>query len=248
MCLTGSSEVVSVRGVTGSFKGSTRCVDLELFSLEDHSFVPLKFSALVKPGLSLGKEKLGLKEACPHLQVVEADVVDFSKISVILGQDVFSAICTLGYKKSDNHSPWVVQLPLGWVMSGQLPNCKSLKESICFVSQGEFICCDNAKLSSQMPKWWASEAYASFANVDPRSKSDKKALELLRKSCEFNGERYCIGHLWKIQQKFVAQYLRISQKSLPFVRTATKQDSKSKASLRRDHSSRFRKRLRSTGV
>ena len=43
MGLTGSSEVVFVRGVTGSIEGSTRCVDLELFSLENESFVPLKF-------------------------------------------------------------------------------------------------------------------------------------------------------------------------------------------------------------
>ena len=57
MGLKGSHEVVFVRGVTGTIEGSTRCVDLELFSLEDTNFVPLKFSALVRPGLSLGNEK-----------------------------------------------------------------------------------------------------------------------------------------------------------------------------------------------
>ena len=199
LCLSGSNEVVSVRGVTGSFEGSTRCVDLELFSLEDESFVPLKFSALVRPGLSLGTEKLNLKDvkkACPHLRVVVADVIDFSKISVILGQDVYSAICPLGYKKAENHSPWAVQLPLGWVMSGQLPNCKSLKDSICFASNEEMFCCDNEKLSAQMSKWWASESYASNIDVDPRSLSDKNALKILEKSCKFNGERYCVGLLW----------------------------------------------------
>ena len=93
--LVGSSETVCVRGVTGSLEGDTSCVNLELFSLEDESFIPLKFSALVRAGLSLGDEKLDLKNVkscCPHLKVVKADVIDYSKISVILGQDVYSAI------------------------------------------------------------------------------------------------------------------------------------------------------------
>ena len=39
MGLTGSNEVVFVRSVTGSIEGNTRCVDLELRSLENESFV-----------------------------------------------------------------------------------------------------------------------------------------------------------------------------------------------------------------
>ena len=47
-----------------------------------------------------------------------------------------------------------------------------------------------------MSKWWASESYASNIDVDPRSLSDKNALNFLEKSCKFNGERYCVGLLW----------------------------------------------------
>ena len=153
LSLLDSNEVVSIRGVAGAFEGSTRCVDLEFFSLENEDFVPLKFSALVRPGLSLGTEKIdfkSVKKACPHLEVVVANVIDFSKISVILGQDVYSAICVFGDKKSESHSPWTVQLPLGWVVSGQLPNCKSLKDTICFAVNEEYFCCENEKLSSDV--------------------------------------------------------------------------------------------------
>ena len=140
--LVGSSETVYVRGVTGSLEGDTSCVNLELFSLEDESFIPPKFSALVRAGLSLGDEKLDLKNVkscCPHLKVIKADVIDYSKISVILGQDVYSAICPIGYQTSDNHLPWAVKLPIGWVLSGPLPNCKSLKSSVCFASSGASV-------------------------------------------------------------------------------------------------------------
>ena len=198
--LVGSSETVCVRGVTGSLEGDTSCVNLELFSLEDESFIPLKFSALVRAGLSLGDEKLDLKNVkscCPHLKVIKADVIDYSKISVILGQDVYSAICPIGYQTSDNHLPWAVKLPIGWVLSGPLQNCKSLKSSVCFTSSGASV--DESvdlDLATQVSKWWALESYASFVSVDPRSKSDKKALETLEKTCVFTGKRYCVGLLW----------------------------------------------------
>ena len=58
LCLVGSSETVCVRGVTGSLEGDTSCVNLELFSLEAESFIPLKFSSLVGAGLSLGDYNL----------------------------------------------------------------------------------------------------------------------------------------------------------------------------------------------
>ena len=60
--IVGSSETVFVRGVTGSLEGNTSCVNLELFSLEDESFIPLKFSALVRAGLSLRNEKKGFEK------------------------------------------------------------------------------------------------------------------------------------------------------------------------------------------
>ena len=89
------------------------CVYLEIFSLEDESFIPLKFFALNRTGLSFGNEKQGLKNVkscCPYLKVIKADVIDYSKIGVILEQNVYSAICPIGYQTSDNHLPWDLNL------------------------------------------------------------------------------------------------------------------------------------------
>ena len=203
MGLKVSHEVVFVRCVTGTNEGRTRCVDSEFFSLEDNKFVPLKFSALVRPGLYLGNEKLDLRNLthdCSHLKHVVTDVIDYSKIYVILGQDVFSAICPIGFSTSDKHFPAAVQLPIGCVVSGPLPNWKQLKEKCCMFSSTETNsdksdgCADY--LSSQVSKWWALEFYFLFVNVPPRSKSDKQALKNLNETCYFNGSRYSVGMLW----------------------------------------------------
>ena len=142
-----------------------------------------------------------IKEACHHLKVVVADLIDYSKIDVILGQDVFSAICPVGYRTSDNHSPWAVQLPTGWVVSGPLPNCKPLQESHCKFSSAETVCSatdsEVENLSAQVSKWWAPESYSSFNNVDPRSTSDKHASKILKESYYFTGSGFRVGLLWK---------------------------------------------------
>ena len=120
-------------------EGDTSCVNLELFAVEDEFFIPLEVSALVRAGLSPRNETLDLKNVkscCSHLKVIKADVNDYSKIGVILGQDVYSAI---GYQTSDNHLLWAVKLPIGWVLSGPLPNCKFLKTSVCFASSGASV-------------------------------------------------------------------------------------------------------------
>ena len=104
--------------------------------------MPLILSALVRDGLLLGNIKLDLKivkSCCPHLKVIKADVIDYSKIGVIPGQGVYSAICPIGYQTSDNHLPWAVKLPIGWVLSGPLPSCKSLKTSVGFASSGASV-------------------------------------------------------------------------------------------------------------
>ena len=118
---------------------------------------------------------------------------------MILGQDVFSTICPIGYSTSDKHLPWAVQLPIGWVVSGPLPDCKQLKVSCCMFSSTETNsdksngCAEN--LSSQVSKWWALESYSLFVNVQPRSKSDKHALKILNATSHFNGSRYSVRML-----------------------------------------------------
>ena len=48
-------------------------------------------------------------------------------------------------------------------------------------------------------------------SVDPRSKSDKKALETLEKTCVFTGKRYCVGLLWDIDAKPLANNFSLAK-------------------------------------
>ena len=167
-----------------------------------------------------------MKSCCPHLKVIRADVIDYSKISVILGQDIYSVICPIGYQTSENHLPWAVKLPIAWVLSGPLPNCKSLKTSVRFGSSDALV--DESvdlDLATQVSKWYALESYASFVSVDPRSKSDKKhnnfslaksqLLSLERRLCK-NPELQ-VGYIKSIEDDIANGYVR----KVPFTEVRT---------------------------
>ena len=70
------------------------------------------------------------------MKVIKADVIEFSKIGMTLGEYVCSGICPIGYQTFNDHLPCVVKLPISCVMSGPLHSCKSLKTSVCFTSSG----------------------------------------------------------------------------------------------------------------
>ena len=69
-------------------------------------------------------------------------------------------------------------------------------------------------LATQVSKWWALASYASIVSVDPRSKSDKKALEALEKTCVFTGERYCVGLLWDPTAKLLTNNFSLAESQL----------------------------------
>ena len=198
----GASEQMFVHAFNGTLDGETTRVNLELLSTEDDSFVPVSFSPLVRRYLTLGDEIIDLselKKSLPHLSVVKADELHYRKIAVVLGQDVFSAICPEAYQKSEKHFPWAVKLPIGWVISGPLPNCQRLSTIVSVnCNDTSSVCgfCSAEDLSQQVSQWWSIESFGSFRSVKPRSQEDKDAIKILESTCKFTGERYQVGLIW----------------------------------------------------
>ena len=131
------------------------------------------------------------------------DVFVYFTIAVILGQNVFSAICPIGYRTSDNHIPRAVQLPIGWVVSGPMPNCKQLKES-CWIFSTTDIDLDETDssanfLSGQVCKRWELQSFSSLVNIQPRSKSDKHAWKFLTRLCLLDCSRFLVGIRWQVE-------------------------------------------------
>ena len=101
-----------------------------------------------------------MQETYPHLSVLHPVRYSYGNIEMILGQDVFQAICALEYFAADkNCSPFAVRLPIGWVLSGPLVSSSSLV-SLCFKA-------DDYELACQFKSLYDMESYGAYKQVDP---------------------------------------------------------------------------------
>ena len=52
------------------------------------------------------------------------------------------------------------------------------------------------EVASQVKSWYDMESYGAPKQVDPRSSSDARALEILEDTTVHNGKMYNVGMLW----------------------------------------------------
>ena len=118
--------------------------------------------------------------------------INLKDVKVILGQDCYHLHRATDYRKCGNAKPWVVRTKLGWMLSGPLPQQETAK-----LATERLVAAEVDPLADQVKTWWSMETYASNCSVSGRSKEDERALEMLKATTKFDGERYEVGLLWR---------------------------------------------------
>jgi transposase InsO family protein len=155
----------------------------------------LEMSVLVKPNFSIGSEVIdvtAIKKAFPHLNPVPDGIINLKDVHILLGQDAYQLIRPLEYRNGSKNESWAVRIPLGWALSGPLPQLQ--REQM--VQTTSNVVSADVELTSQVKRWWDMESYASACSVDSRSREDKRATQILDSETKHNGERYVIPLLW----------------------------------------------------
>ncbi len=157
---------------------------------EDFEFTPY-----LRESINVGTDNVdveSLKRSYPHLEPIKSTRYRYSDVEVILGQDVYQAIRPLEYLQADSQvAPLPVRLPLGWVLSGPLATA-SCALSTCLKASVEA----DHSLVDQVKSWYEIESFGSYKQVDNRSASDEKALDILGRTTFHDGTRYSVGMLW----------------------------------------------------
>ena len=78
------------------------------------------------------------------------------------------------------------------MLSGPLPQQETAK-----LATESLIAAERDPLADQVKIWWIMESYASNCSVCGSCKEGDKALEMLKTTTKFDGERYEVGLLWK---------------------------------------------------
>ena len=132
-----------------------------------------------------------LSKRYPHLLCIRLKKIDLKEVKVILGQDAYSLIRPLEYKYCGNNYPWAVKVPLGWTLSGPLPNSEKTESS--FLSNDSQ---ENQELTESVRKWWEIESYGTTFQVNSRTLEDNKSLEILEKTTLKLPERFQVQMLF----------------------------------------------------
>ena len=101
-----------------------------------------------------------LSKGYPHLSCIRLKKTDLKDVKVILGQDAYSLIRQLEYKYCEKISPWAVKVPLGWTLSGLMPNSEKTESSFLSSDSQE-----NQELTEIVRKWWEIESYGTTFQV-----------------------------------------------------------------------------------
>ena len=192
--LQGRQASLSVAGIHGSEDVKTEIVPITV-SAADKTRPLSTVQFYVHKNLKLGNQNVDLpelKSRYPHLKNLPDRSYNVSQVQVILGQDCYEVHHPIEFKKSEDKSaPWAVRTRLGWALSGPLPAKQVATMTTSAVSVTE------DKLASQLSRWWDIESYASNCDVTGQSKDERRAIDTLKETTRFNGERYEVGLLWR---------------------------------------------------
>ncbi|XP_075250920.1 uncharacterized protein LOC142343117 [Convolutriloba macropyga] len=193
--LKGSPLKLTVCGINAKQVIDTLITDVTVKPLGDNTCESFDVSPYIRDTLNVGSDIINvpqLQETYPYLSVLDPVQYSYSNVEMILGQDVYHAIRPIEYFESDSKcAPVAVRLPIGWVLSGPLPATSSFISS-CF----KIVTEPETDLAEQLKSWYDMESYGAVKEVDPRSSSDRRAVEILEKTTFNDGKRYQVGMLW----------------------------------------------------
>ena len=191
--LTGQTVDLNVAGIHGTSDISNKRLRVKIGDQDGR--VSEDIMAYSHPNVNAGNRTYNLKklnETIPHVSVLKDSTINLREVKVILGQDCYYLHRAIDYRKCGNAKTWAVRAKLGWMLSGPLPEHETAK-----LATESLVAAEVDPLANQMKTWWSMESYASNCSASGWSKEDDKALEMLKATTKFDGERYEVGHLWK---------------------------------------------------
>ena len=212
----------------------TLIADVTVKPLGDNTCESFDVSPYIRDTLNVGSDIINvpqLQETYPYLSVLDPVQYSYSNVEMILGQDVYHAIRPIEYFESDSKcAPVAVRLPIGWVLSGPLPATSKFISS-CF----KIVTEPETDLAEQLKSWYDMESYGAVKEVEPRSSSDRRAVEILEKTTFNDGKRYQVGMLWSKDDLHLPNNYYSALVQLKFLEKKTFQGPRPPSEVRKEH-------------
>ena len=150
------------------------------------------------PHLNLPSQRVthAMINSWPHLNGLNIPVVNSKDVTVLLGANVLDAILHKEARQGAKGQPVAVHTAFGWTLTGAVKGfVPPEKLHVMFIQR---IPTADDQLNQQLQNWWRTDSFGTkYQYITPRSRDDKKALEILESTVKHVGDRYEAGLLWK---------------------------------------------------
>ena len=152
-------------------------------------------------------------DSWPHLKGLDIPLVDSKNVTVLLGANVLDAILHTEVRRGAKGQPVAVNTALGWILTVAVKGFV-LPERLHVMLIERVPTTDNL-LNQQLQNWWRTDSFGTkYQHESPRTREDKRAIEILESTVRHIGDRYKAGLLWKEKDVQLCDNRDVTEKRL----------------------------------
>ena len=198
--IDGQAQSLCLDNVEGSGRTRTaKKVSLELRPLSyDATISSVTVSEVWSvPALNVPSPKMSRSERSEWKHIQGLDIRDVSpgQVKVLLGANISAAIIQKDVRIGKSGQPVAIKTDFGWALSGTVavlvpPTSQHVMHVHRETAQEE-------KLDRMLREWWQTDSFGTRYNAKlATSEEDRRAVELLKTTTKWRGNRYETGLLW----------------------------------------------------
>ena len=148
------------------------------------------------PRLSLPSQRVTqpMIDSWPHLNGLDIPLVDSKNVTVLLGANVLDAILHTRVTRGAQGSP--VAVNSGWTLTGAVKGFVPPERPHVMLIQR--VPTTDDLLNQQLQNWRRTDSFGTKnQHESPRTREDKRVIEILESTVRYIGDCYEAGILWK---------------------------------------------------
>ena len=123
-------------------------------------------------------------------------LVDSKHVTVLLGANILDAILHADVRRGTQGQPVAVNTAFGWTLTGAVKGFVPPERLHIMLIQR--IPTTDHLLNQQLQNWWRADSFGTkYQHESPRTREDKRAIEIFESTVRHVGDCYKAGLLWK---------------------------------------------------
>ena len=177
------------------------------------------------PRLNLPSQRVTQRmiDSWPHLKGLDIPLVNSKHVTILLGANVLDAILHTDVRRGTQGQPVAVNTAFGWTLTGAVKGFVPPERLHVMLIQR--VPTTDDLLNQQLQNWWRTDSFGTKYQLEPpRTREDKRAIEILESTVRYVGDRYEARLLWKEKDVQLCDNRDVAEKRLKSTERTVKRD------------------------